>query len=143
MSSLNNEEVILRALFYSTDYSRPDQVNRPEFYKIKKKAVAPSKNNQGEYETSVMLCTGLSDFEKAPLIKHVAEMRKLSAKASVTFNCEAVVSQSLRIIHDKIGHEKHCCIRGWKSSKEDMMEQAEDLADAISEHHSTVFKLNE
>jgi len=140
MTALSPADEITRYIFDDKHYSQPEPKARPGYYRIKKNAIAPMRNAQGEYETSVMKTAGCSDEAVASLgTGYVAEGRGEDVVAHARFVSEIAFEKKLSVIHDKNGHELHCAIKGWPADKSDMMERAGDLAEAISNHVSKIF----
>lgn len=125
---------------FGKEYSRPNK-NDPGFVRIKKTAIAPNTNDDGEYETSVMATDGCSEDQIDKIGKeHVARIREEELVAYVRVLSAPVFESSLKVIHDQNGHDLHCVIKGWPPQKERMLAKANDLADAITKHASKIFK---
>lgn len=141
MTGTLNLDEITRYIFDDKHFSRPEK-NKPEYVRIKKNAVTPMTNDEtGEKETSVMHTSGCNEAYVDSLGKeHVAVIREEELVAYVRFSTKVLSEQDLKLVNDKYQHDRHCAIVGWPASKEDIIEKADDLANAISIHQSRVFK---
>lgn len=139
MNLLDGAQEVTRFLFSKTDFSRPKKAGSPTL-RIKPAAIAPMENNRGEWETSVMLTTdSLAPDVEALGKDHVAKQRNQDLVAYVSFLCRLVIEAKLKVDHDKDGHDKHAAIRGWPALKEEWLERASDLAEAITRDTSKKF----
>lgn len=141
MNRLNGTEEVTRFIFDDDHYSQPNKKDLSQ-YRIKKNAVSPTLNSIGEYETSVMLTSKLSETETLSLGNdYVAKKRGQALFAYLTFSNSLIEKNSLYVENDKNGHDRHCAIKGWPASKEDWMEKSDDLAKAITADSNKIFKV--